>query len=300
MIWVEKYRPKDIDEFICSESTKEKFKSFINNKEIPHLLFFSSSPGTGKTTMAKILVNSIPCNRLYINASEERGIDALRGRIKDFSYYTGTEDLKICILDEADYLTPQFQAALRNILETTYEHTRFILTCNYPTKIIEPIRSRCQTFEFKTFTKDQIVYRLKSILEEEGIEYKNEDITEIARNTYPDIRAAINTCQKLIGGGNKLLMDRGGFVENTNVTIFKLLLQKKWRDIRKICLEEGVSYPDLYKFLFDEFVEFGDKIGEELTGKILLIIVDRMVKDSMVSSPEMNFAGCCLEIISLI
>lgn len=299
-IFVEKYRPKNIDEFICSDSFKQKFKEFITNKDIPNLLLTSSKPGTGKTSIAKILVKSIPCDYLYINASEERGIEVLRNKIMDFAYYIGTEGLKICVLDEADFLSIVPQAALRNLLESTSEHTRFILTCNYINKIIEPLRSRCQIFEFKSFTKEQITERLKYILKNENISYNEKDVEQIAKNSYPDIRKAINVIQKC-STNNKLELRNISFEKSINYKILELLFKKQWKEIRKLLATESVDYNELYEFLFDEIANLDSKIlPEEIAGKILLIISDRINKNSFSAVPEINFLGAVLEISELL
>lgn len=299
IFWTEKYRPNILKDFICSEKINKTFQSYIDNQDIPGHLLLSGPAGTGKTSIAKLLSKQIKCDYQYINASEERNIDTLRTKIKDFAYYVGTEQIKICILDEADGMGIIAAQALRPIMEATSEHTRFILTCNYPQKIIDPIKSRCMLFEFKTFTKDQVVERLKLILNNEKVSYDIKELEEIARNTYPDIRKAINTTQRNVTSG-KLSIDKSSFSYSVNVKILELILKKQFREMRKLCLEEGVVYESLYEFIFDEFAKNGMKFDDIKIGKILLIISDYLYKHSLVASPDINFAACALSIIDML
>ncbi len=288
VIWVEKYRPRSLEDFVCSESYRKKFQQFIDNKSIDHLLL-SGAPGCGKTTMAKILVNSIPCDKLYINASDERNLDMLRNKVKDFAMHISDSGLNICILDEADGLTIQTMAALRPVMEFTAEQTRFILTCNYLQKIIDPIKSRCQLFEFKSFTKEQVVNRLLIILMHENVTYDKKDVVEIATNCYPDIRKAINMLQKSVVD-NRLTIDRSVVSQSTNVKILELLKKKDWRSIRKLIAEESVIYEDAYKFLFDEM----ETINSNPVN--LITIAEHSWRNSIASDPEINFMSLVIQL----
>jgi len=291
-IWAEKYRPEVLEDFICSDKVKLKFQEYIDNQSIDHLLLYSP-PGCGKTSLAKILTTSIECDVLYINASDERGIDTLRDKIKNFAMSMGNYDLKICILDEADGLSIHAMQALRPIMEFTSSHTRFILTANYPQKIIDPIKSRCQMFEFKSFSKKQVVKRLLDILGKEGIEYELEDVVNIAKYTYPDIRLGINTLQRSITN-KKLVLEKTNLSSNNNVKIFELLKEKDWEGLKNHISEEPVMYEDAYKFLFNEI----ETIVPDYTA--LLVIQDRLHKHGATPDPEMNFKACILELMDLI
>lgn len=291
-LWVERYRPKTLDDFICSDSAKAKFQEYIDNQSIDNILLFSPA-GCGKTSMAKILTTSIKCDYLYINASDERGMDTLRDKIKNFAMFVGHYDIKICILDEFDGFSHLAMQALRSILEFSSSHTRFILTANYPQKIIDPIKSRCQMFEFKSFTKRQVIKRLIYILDKEEIEYELEDVVEITKHTYPDIRLAINTLQRSITN-KKLVLEKADLSSNNNVKIFDLLKDKNWEGLKKHISEEPVIYEEVYKFLFEEI--------EEITKdyNALLIIQDRLHKHGATPDPEMNFKACILELMEVI
>ncbi|MCK9273382.1 AAA family ATPase, partial [Candidatus Gracilibacteria bacterium] len=183
-LWVEKYRPTTLNDFIGNDTVKAKIKSFIDGNDINHLLF-TGPAGVGKTTCAKIIVNSLECDYIYINASDENSIDVLRNKIKSFVSSVGFKDLKIVILDEADGTTVNFQSALRNLQETFSKHSRFILTCNYLEKIIEPIKSRCQLFEIFPPSKAQVAKRLLEILQKENVIFTKEDIAFIVNAEYP-------------------------------------------------------------------------------------------------------------------
>jgi len=158
-LWVERYRPSGLEGYVGNEHIIQKVNIYIENNDVPHLLLHGEA-GTGKTTLAKIIVNAIDCDYLYINASDERGIDTLREKIRGFAASVGFRTWKVVILDESDYLTRDAQAALRNLMETFSKSTRFILTCNYPEKVIDPIQSRCQTFEIIPPTKKDVAKRL--------------------------------------------------------------------------------------------------------------------------------------------
>ena len=165
-LWVEKYRPKDLSTYVGNEHLKEKVKVYLESEDVPHLLLFGKA-GTGKTTLAKIVVNNIDCDYMYINASDENKVDDVRNKIKTFASSVGFKSLKVIILDECDYLTPNAQAALRNLMETFSKHCRFILTCNYVERIIDPIQSRCQSYKVVPPSKKDVAQHLVDILDKE-------------------------------------------------------------------------------------------------------------------------------------
>ena len=162
-LWVEKYRPTTLDTYIGNEHLKSKVKVYLESGDLPHLLLFGKA-GTGKTTLAKLLVKNINCDYLYINASDERKLEMVRDKVKNFASTIGFSDLKVIILDEADYITPASQAALRNLMETFSKHCRFILTCNYVERIIDPIQSRCQSFQIIPPDRKQVAVHMSNIL----------------------------------------------------------------------------------------------------------------------------------------
>ena len=204
-LWVEKYRPSKLTEYVGNEHLKDKVKDYLESGEIPHLLFFGKA-GTGKTTLAKLIVNSIDCDHIIINASDENNVDTVRNKVKGFCSTVGFKDMKIIILDEFDYMTPNAQAILRNLMETFSRHCRFILTCNYVEKVISPIRSRTQEFQIVPPSKKEVAIQVSQILGKENVEFELKDIVPIIDSAYPDIRKIINTCQ-LNSSKGKLKLD---------------------------------------------------------------------------------------------
>ena len=194
---VEAFRPNTLDGYIGNEHIIDKVKIFIENGDVPHLLLYGVA-GTGKTTLAKIIANNVDADLMYINASDENSVDAVRDKIKRYASTVGFKRWKIVILDEADYLTPQAQATLRNTIESCSKTTRFILTCNYLERIISPLQSRCQTLEIKPPSKKEVGIRCIDICEAEEAKWENGDMTvlkTIINAHYPDIRKIINTIQ---------------------------------------------------------------------------------------------------------
>jgi replication factor C small subunit len=162
-LWVEKYRPMTLDTYIGNEHLKSKVSRYLESGDLPHLLFYGRA-GTGKTTLAKLLVNNIECDHLYINASDENSVDTVRNKVRSFASTIGFKDMKVIILDECDYITPNAQAALRNLMETFSKHTRFILTCNYVERIVDPIQSRCQPFQIVPPSRKEVASHLYNIM----------------------------------------------------------------------------------------------------------------------------------------
>ena len=177
-LWTEHYRPKTLDGYIGNEHLKERLGSYIEQNDIAHLLFYGK-PGTGKTSAAKLIVNSIKCDYLYINASDENGVDVIRDKIKGFASTMGFNPLKIIILDEGDFITAAGQAALRNVMETFSQHCRFIITCNYVEKIIPAIQSRCQIFQITPPSKKEVAVHIAGILKEQNIQFNPTDLVPI-------------------------------------------------------------------------------------------------------------------------
>ena len=253
-IWAEKYRPTSLDTYIGNEHLKSKVEIYLKDGDIPHLLLYGPA-GTGKTTLAKILSNSIECDYLYLNASDEGGVDKVRNKIKNFTSTIGFKDLKVVILDEADFVTPEGQAALRNLMETFAKHSRFILTCNYSERIIDPIQSRCQSFQIIPPSKKEVALKIQDILDAEKIEYSLDDIVLNVNSGYPDIRRTINSIQRQSING-KLVVDKRSIIENDYK--LKLLEILKTQDkknafgnIRMLLSDSKIKdYADCFRLLF--------------------------------------------------
>lgn len=301
-IWVEKYRPVNLNTFIINDDLKNIFKAFIDNNSIPHLLFYSNNPGVGKTTLAKILARNIDCDKLYINASDNNGIDFIRDTIKPFAQCIGNKDLKIVILDEFDYTTPNFQAALRNLMESTSESTRFILTCNYINRIIDPIISRCQSFKLEPPSMKDVAKYMVKILDDEKIKYNKNDLGQIIMTSYPDIRKIINNIEKY-SVTNELIIDSEVNKDYKNVkdiliNNLKNITKDSFKDIRQSLLDLGVKgYDDLYSELYDNLELYvpADKIGN-----IIEIIADYSYKSAIVVDKEITFMACINKIIGVL
>ena len=250
---VEKYRSKTLDNYVGNEHIKKTIKQYISQNDIQNLIFYGPA-GTGKTTLAKLIVNNLNCDHLYINASDERGIETIRDKVSGFASSASFKPLKVVILDEADFLTIQAQASLRNVIETFSRSTRFIMTCNYVERIIDPLQSRCQVLKIIPPSKGDVAKHIAWILEEENTSFKLQDIKTITNQFYPDLRKCLNTAQ-LSTQDNQLVIDQSVLVSsNYMAQILKELsnVKPKWREIRQIIANANVSdFEELYRYLYD-------------------------------------------------
>ena len=250
---VEKYRSKVLDEYVGNENIKRSIQQYLNQNDIQNLIFYGPA-GTGKTTLAKLIVNNLNCDHLYINASDERGIDTIREKVSGFASTASFKPLKIVILDEADFLTIQAQASLRNTIETFSRSTRFILTCNYVERIIDPLQSRCQVLKIVPPSKAEVAAHIAGIMETEGVSFERDDLKTIVNQYYPDLRKCLNTVQ-LSTQDNKLVIDKSILVSSNYMTqVLKELTQKKpnWINIRQIIADANVQdFEELYRYLYD-------------------------------------------------
>ena len=296
-LWVEKYRPKDLSTYVGNEHLKEKVKVYLESEDVPHLLLFGKA-GTGKTTLAKIVVNNIDCDYMYINASDENKVDDVRNKIKTFASSVGFKSLKVIILDECDYLTPNAQAALRNLMETFSRHCRFILTCNYVERIIDPIQSRCQSYKVVPPSKKEVAQQMVEILSQEGCVYKLDDVALIVNASYPDIRRVINSAQRQIVDG-KLKIDTSSIIQNN----YKLQLIEhlsngsKLNDIRQLIADNSVSdYSEIYRLLYDEVETYSNgKVAE-----CIMNIAEAQYQDVQVVDKEINFMSLIIRLMRVI
>ena len=295
---MERYRPQDLSTYVGNEHLKSKVERFLDDGNIPHLLLYGRAGG-GKTTLAKIIVNNTECDYLYINASDERNIDLVRDKLKTFASSVGFKPMKVVILDEADYLNVNSaQPALRNLMETFSAHCRFILTCNYVEKIIDPIQSRCQTYKIVPPSKKEVAVHAKNILEKENISFDLDDLALVVTAGYPDLRKVINELQRMSING-KLSIDKDGMIHNE----FKLQFLDAIRNgesigtIRKMVADSNFTeYTELYRLLYDEVESFGvDKMPE-----IIADISKGSYQDVLVVDKEINFIATVSNILGRI
>jgi len=299
-LWVEKYRPTSLDTYIGNEHLKSKVSVYLESGDLPHLLLYGKA-GTGKTTLAKILVNNIECDYMYINASDENSVDTVRTKVRGFASTMGFKDYKIIILDECDYITPNAQAALRNLMETFSKHCRFILTCNFVERIIDPIQSRCQSFQVIPPSKKEVAIHMTNILKEEGVASKMDDIAGLVNAGYPDIRRVINSCQRQVVDG-MLVVDKQSLVESDYKMKLMEIIKKEskkdaFKSVRKLLADSQVTdFAELYKLMYDEV----DSYGTGHIAECILIIAKYQLSDSQVVDKEINAMAMIIELLGVI
>jgi len=296
-LWVEKYRPIDLSTYIGNEHLKDKVGIYLESGDVPHLLLYGRA-GTGKTTLAKIIVKNIDCDYLYINASDENKVDDVRNKVKTFASSVGFRDLKVLILDECDYLTPNAQAALRNLMETFSKHCRFILTCNYVERIIDPIQSRCQPYKIVPPSRKDVAKQMVHILDSEEVSYELDDVALIVNAGYPDIRRVINSAQRQVVNG-KLKVDVNSVIQNDyKVKLLESLTPNtKMGSIRQLLADNSVTdYNELYKLLYDEI----DTYCNTKTAECILAIAEGQYQDVQVVDKEINFMSTIVKLLRII
>ena len=298
-LWVEKYRPSTMDTYIGNEHLKSKVSIYLESGDLPHLLLYGRA-GTGKTTLAKLIVKNIECDYLYVNASDVRRVDDLIPKVRNFASTVGFKDMKIVILDEVDYISGHSQAALRNLMEIFSRHCRFILTCNYVERLIDPIQSRCQSFQIIPPSRSEVAQRMVKILEEEGVVYELDDLKILVNSGYPDIRRVINSAQRQSIDG-KLIVDKQSIVENDyKLKVLELLKQDKksaFNGTRKVLADSKVTdYAELFRLLYDEV----DGYGKGHVAECILVIAKYELSDAQVFDKEINAMAMIIEILGVI
>jgi replication factor C small subunit len=300
-LWVEKYRPQTLKDYIGNDLLKEKVQSYLDNNDVPHLLLYGKA-GTGKTTLAKIIAQTIECDMMVINASDENNVETVRNKVKNFASGAGFKGFKIIILDEFDYMTPNAQAILRNLMETFSRHTRFILTCNYHEKIIEPILSRCQTFAVNPPSKKEVAVHVTEILNKEGIRFDIKDVADIISSFYPDIRRVMNTCQ-LQSSKGELKVDKQTILQadfkNKIVDLLASGEEKRnaYMQIRQIVGDNKVNdFAELYSALYERL----DDYAAGNTANVILELAQGQFRDALVIDKEICFMATIIAIINII
>lgn len=294
-LFTEKYRPDTLEGYIGNEDFKSSLQQWIDTSDIPHLLL-TGTAGTGKTTAAKLIVNNINCDFIYINCSDENGVDTIRDKVKNFVSSASFKPLKVVIMDEADFLTVNAQAALRNVIETYSMNARFIFTCNYLERIIDPIQSRTVIFELTPPSMKDVALKCLQILDEEKVGYVKNDIGGIVKQTYPDIRKSLNLLQSSIKDG---VLEPSRVITNFNKTsdeIITLLATKSiknFNNIRQIVADSNIrDYNELYRVLFERADEFTD------SAIATLIIADYQYKSLMAPDKEITMMACISKLLT--
>jgi replication factor C small subunit len=294
---VERYRPVTLENYVGNEHIKKTISQYLGQNDIQNLIFYGPA-GTGKTTLAKIIVKNLDCEYLYINASDERGIETIRDKVSGFASSASFKPLKVVILDEADFLTIQAQASLRNVIETFSRNTRFILTCNYVERIIDPLQSRCQTLKIIPPTKADVAKHIAWILGEENTKFEIEDIKIITNQFYPDLRKCLNTVQ-LSTQDNKLTIDKSVLVSsNYMVQVLKELSNAKplWREIRQTIANANVQdFEELYRYLYDNASTYAN--GRE--GMVAIHINEYSYQSNFRIDKEINCLALIARLIEL-
>ena len=298
-LWVEKYRPSTIDGYVFRDNhQREQVKTWIKEKSIPHLLF-SGSAGIGKTTLAKILFNELEVNDLdllEINASRTNSVDDVRDKIINFVQMIPFGDFKVVLLDEADYLSPNAQAALRGVMEEYHHTARFILTCNYPNKIIPAIHSRCQGFHVAKTDQTEFTARVAEILISEGVQFDIDTLDSFVKATYPDLRKCINTVQMNSGDNVLHSPEKGDTGEaDYKFKMVELFKSGKIAEARKLLCSQArpEEMDEIYRWLYDNVEIFGEEANQN---KAILIIKQGLVDHALVIDPEINLAATLIRL----
>jgi DNA polymerase III delta prime subunit len=299
-LWVEKYRPRKLDECILPEEQLKTFKQFVESGEIPNMLLCGSA-GVGKTTIARAICEQLECDYIIINGSEENGIDVLRNKIKDFaSTVSFGGKTKVVILDEADYLTPNIQAGLRAFIEEYSDNCRFIFTCNLKNRIIAPLHSRTAVIEFKLSKADRpkmagrFMKRLADILTTENVEYDEKVVAEVLKKHFPDYRRVLNELQRYSTSGN---IDAGilGVVQEINLReLINSMKQKDFKNVRQWVADNLDNDPNMiirkiYDVMLDEV---------KTVPQLIILLADYQYKAAFVANQEINLVACLTEIMA--
>jgi replication factor C small subunit len=295
-LWIEKYRSQTLEQYIGNDAVKTRIADCIASNDIPHFIF-SGTAGTGKTTLAKLIVSNIKCDYLYLNASDENGIDMIREKVKGFASSATFNPIKIVILDEADFLTQPAQAALRNIIEEYSINTRFILTCNYIERLIEPLTSRCEIHILKPPSMPDVARHIcTNILDVEGVTYDLKNVALLVKEYYPDIRSVIKNLQAGVKDGKYEWIALNTDWLTRVVDVLKSRDKKAWYTIRQIVADAQVDdFQVAYRFLFENLEKYS--YGHD--AEISVVLDDHIWRAGVVPDKEINFAAAIAKILEL-
>jgi replication factor C small subunit len=293
-LWIERYRSQTLEQYIGNDAVKDRISDCIAKNDIPHFIF-SGTAGTGKTTLAKLIVNNIKCDYLYLNASDENGIDMIREKVKGFASSATFNPIKVVILDEADFLTQPAQAALRNIIEEYSINTRFVLTCNYIERLIEPLTSRCEIHILKPPSMSDVARHVcKNILDVEEVKYDIKNVAMLIKEHYPDIRSVIKCLQAGVKDGEFQWIELNTDWLARVVKVLESRDKKAWYTIRQIVADAQVDdFQVAYRYMFDNL----DKFSYGHDAEISVILDDHIWRAGVVPDKEINYAACIAKIL---
>lgn len=302
-LWTEKYRPKTLADYVFRDADqRQQVQGWIDSGAIPHLLF-SGSPGVGKTTLAKILINELAIDSydiLEINASRENSVDTIREKITGFVETMPFGAFKVVLLDEADYITPNGQAALRGVMETYHASARFILTCNYPNRVIPALHSRCQGFHIEKVDTTEFTARVATVLVNESVEFDLDTLDTYVRATYPDLRKCLNTCQMNSTDGQLVPPQSSqGRAQDWKIDVVKHFKSGRVRDARTLLCSSARpdEMEEVFRWMYDNITLWSD--DESKQDKAIVIIRNGLVNHSFVADPEINLSATMIELSEL-